>query len=357
MKRLFYLILLSGLLFQANFSYAQPMPTDPLLLFIDPLTVQPGDRITVNVEVQNFVQVAGIQGSIEWTSNGTLSFAGFNEGPQVPATFFVTPGLPGQGNIASNQVTFSGFNLSTLPVDLNDGEILLQLAFDVIGSLGSFNEISIQGSPTALVYAYVSSGNDFPITPSSAIISVGSSFPVTWASFEAEVQPDRSVALDWATAQEVNNDYFEVERRTAEGDFQAIGRMGGAGNADQETRYRFVDPQPFSGENYYRIRQVDFDGSFSYSEVQVANLQKSQWLQAYPNPVGTTLTLELPETAETFRLDWLDATGRVVRQDQLSGGAGAGEVSLEVSDLPAGVYQLRLQSPAGQVYLSSVVKQ
>ncbi|MBI4647218.1 MAG: hypothetical protein HY738_11690 [Bacteroidia bacterium] len=85
---------------------------------------------------------------------------------------------------------------------------------------------------------------------------------------------DKKIVLNWSTASETNNDYFFVERSEDELEFSSIGIISGAGNSNNILTYHFVDESPFSGISYYRLKQTDYDGAYSYSGVVAVNCEK-----------------------------------------------------------------------------------
>src|SRR5690606_25617275 len=89
----------------------------------------------------------------------------------------------------------------------------------------------------------------------------------------------------WTTAMEVNNKVFQIERSANGKAFEAIGEVKGAGNSNQPLKYAFVDKDPLNGHNFYRVRQIDFDGKSKYSSVEQAqvNCYESN-IRVYPNP-------------------------------------------------------------------------
>ncbi|ALO17307.1 Extracellular ribonuclease precursor [Salinivirga cyanobacteriivorans] len=96
--------------------------------------------------------------------------------------------------------------------------------------------------------------------------STDNPLPVTWKSVSAVVK-DKCIDINWTTATETNNDYFSIEHSIDNDSFQQIGRVEGAGNASVLNYYSFRHNSPVSGENYYRIKQVDFNGNFDYSKI------------------------------------------------------------------------------------------
>ena len=98
----------------------------------------------------------------------------------------------------------------------------------------------------------------------------------------------------WTTATEINNDFFIVERLNKDGSFSSVDWVGGAGNSNQELEYNGFDRQPEYGINYYRLKQTDYNGTYTYSEVISVEYQP-QFLDVnlYPNPSdGSQITLK-----------------------------------------------------------------
>jgi hypothetical protein len=96
--------------------------------------------------------------------------------------------------------------------------------------------------------------------------------PIELLNFEGECAGN-SIKLHWTTASELNNDYFTIERSTDGINFSEIGHVDGAGNSDQRLNYSFTDHTFVSNENYYRLKQTDFNGQFSYSKIIVIGNQ------------------------------------------------------------------------------------
>jgi len=107
--------------------------------------------------------------------------------------------------------------------------------------------------------------------------------PVEMVFFKAENEGNR-VQLNWQTASEKNNDFFEVQRSFDGKEFESLGIVEGAGNSKEAVDYIFNDYSPLAGDSYYRLRQVDYDGAFEYSEVVRINREQVSDLIAVPNP-------------------------------------------------------------------------
>ncbi len=106
----------------------------------------------------------------------------------------------------------------------------------------------------------------------STFLNLGSTYgntslPIELVSFEATAQ-EKEVALTWVTASELNNDYFTVERSADGSSWEVVLTKQGAGTTTQRTEYNALDSRPLAGLSYYRLKQTDFDGKFSYSSIQ-----------------------------------------------------------------------------------------
>ncbi|MEL6131996.1 MAG: PQQ-dependent sugar dehydrogenase, partial [Bacteroidota bacterium] len=121
--------------------------------------------------------------------------------------------------------------------------------------------------------------------------TAASSFPVALLAFDGKAEGSE-VWLDWQTASEIQSDYFEVERADEQMAFQPIGRVAAQGQSQSLTSYQFIDPDPYVGKNYYRLRQVDLDGSYTLTKVVEVTFDQEYW-QVFPNPVVASEPLTL----------------------------------------------------------------
>jgi hypothetical protein len=173
-----------------------------------------------------------------------------------------------------------------------------------------------------------------------------SPLPVVLTTFAVRAS-GTSALLDWATASEKNNAYFAVERsRTGQpASFVAIGQLAGQGTTAAAHTYRYADPNAAAtaATVYYRLHQVDADGTSTYSPVRAVSFGKATSaasLALYPNPVaeaGTRLDLSALPTTATYQVRLLDATGRTTRQWALPGGQAQ---PLDLAGLAPGRYLL-----------------
>lgn len=150
--------------------------------------------------------------------------------------------------------------------------------------------------------------------------------------------------LSFTTATETNNDYFQIERSTDSRSWKKLGTIAGAGTTQQEQQYRFLDEAPLPGLNYYRVKQVDFDGSFSYSAIVSARWEGKVQVHLFPNPADDLLQISgLPATDEPITIEIIDMAGRVILQQTWN------QSAIDVAQLADGVYSLRISSSSGVI--------
>ena len=138
--------------------------------------------------------------------------------------------------------------------------------------------------------------------------------PIELLRFDARPAGDR-VSVSWITATEINNDFFTVERSRDGQLFEVLGTVKGAGNTTEEQYYQLLDDSPFSGISYYRLRQTDFDGKYSYSEIVAVDINRksSTLFTLYPNPSADWTTISLSEELhEVLSVTIVDMNGRTV---------------------------------------------
>jgi hypothetical protein len=154
--------------------------------------------------------------------------------------------------------------------------------------------------------------------------------------------------LEWVTASEINNDLFVVERSADGVDFTDIGEVEGNGTTSEEHTYNLTDFTPIQGINYYRLRIIDFDGSFEYSPIIAievsGNEVRTTIVGLFPNPTLDIINIHLQSAKRTtFDMLVLDITGRVVFTGEVEANAGLNApFILDVNDYTSGVYIINL---------------
>ncbi len=162
--------------------------------------------------------------------------------------------------------------------------------------------------------------------------TTSSPLPIELSHFTAH-RVDNRVEFEWVTETEKNNDYFSIERSISGEEWNSVHAEPGAGNSNDLKRYNHVDYEAPAKDHYYRLKQTDFDGTFSYSPIVFVGSEMED-LRLYPVPAQTSLTLnhQLPiESVQIFN----------VRGEEMPVNFfGNGAHRLDTSDLPAGAYFL-----------------
>ncbi|MEM6630319.1 MAG: T9SS type A sorting domain-containing protein [Bacteroidota bacterium] len=180
------------------------------------------------------------------------------------------------------------------------------------------------------------------------VSSAASALPVDLLEFKGELSSE-GFLLKWITSQEENNFGFFVQRAEEDFNWEDIGFLSGQGTTTEQISYQFLDPSPLSGNNYYRLKQVDFNGEYSYSSI-VALQQDPFALPylAFPNPFNSQLTFVNPIGTYTL----YDARGKICYQ-QIE---GSSVQQINTESLPKGVYLLQVGDEWGGNSFQRLVK-
>ncbi|MES2558383.1 MAG: alkaline phosphatase PhoX [Bacteroidota bacterium] len=190
-------------------------------------------------------------------------------------------------------------------------------------------------------------------------LGVLAALPVEFAAFHARKSGTNNVTLNWSTASEVNNAYFEIQRSVDGKNFADISKVTGAGNSNVLRSYKFEDANLQPQVYYYRLKQVDFDGAFAYSQIRSVNLYTDnslQFNQVYPNPFSNELNFNIDAVkAENVQVKLMDMNGVEVFSQSFMLNTGSNILSSNVANLPAGVYIAQV-STATELYTYKLIK-
>lgn len=177
--------------------------------------------------------------------------------------------------------------------------------------------------------------------------------PVELTSFQGKAYQDR-VELSWVTAAEINNDHFVVEHSRDGVSFTSVGKVRGAGTTVEVSNYQFLHRLPATGANYYRLKQVDYDGAFTYSDVVVTQVGRpSGNIRIYPNPTVNYAWINFPELPEKIQFSLTNLLGQGIDLQPTPTDAGW---QLDLSRMVKGVYLLRMEYD-GKTVTRRIVKE
>jgi hypothetical protein len=182
--------------------------------------------------------------------------------------------------------------------------------------------------------------------------------PVELTGFRAkEDKKNKTVVLSWATASELNNKHFEVERAADGRNFEAIGIVGGNGTTTKANNYSFVDSRPIATA-YYRLKQVDYDGGFSYSDLVLVKMAKAESAQvaAYPTIAKNEITVRFTGfEAQNGTFSVFNSQGKLVLTEQVDLSNKMAYKSLNIAKFDTGIYIIVISDNANHISTNFVV--
>jgi Metallo-peptidase family M12B Reprolysin-like/Secretion system C-terminal sorting domain len=256
---------------------------------------------------------------------GISSTANLSNATTYPASTYAVYGLSYNNSIAASLPTYVGGSFTTLTN-------------------------AIIGQPATYC------GN---LSKNTVSVTVTAVLPVNFIALKAR-KVNSTVALDWGTASEQNTSHFDVQRSADGINFiTALGKINAAGNSSIIKNYNLVDAKPLKGWNYYRIKQVDLDGKFAYSNIAPINFEKENVVMlVYPNPAINVLTIEYASAITgKLQIQITDAKGATVLQQNQQVVAGRNTNTLNISNLAAGMYVLKSIDANGNTSFTKFVKQ
>lgn len=177
----------------------------------------------------------------------------------------------------------------------------------------------------------------------------GDPLPIELLSFEVQ-SGDKEVEINWQTATEINNDYFEIERSSTGISWETIKRVEGAGNSSSNLSYTVIDQSPYFGTSYYRLKQTDFDGTYSYSQMRSASIQPTNInIQIFPNPAENLVTI-IGIESEIENIDFYNALGQNVTAFTKKINSSKNKLIIDLTELNSGLYYLKLNSATKWLY-------
>jgi hypothetical protein len=204
------------------------------------------------------------------------------------------------------------------------------------------------GKPTYGTYTVSTTDNNGCSANTSLTLSPNCSQPLPVELINFTVKKDGNAALvEWATATEINNNYFDVEHSTDGDHFTKLERVYSKnGNSTSVQNYSIVHNSPIKGINYYRLKQVDFDGAFEYTDVRSIVFGNANGLTIYPNPANSILNVKVPNGMDNNSvIEIVNATGQVVRSIDNATVTNT-VLELNVSDLALGYYFIQIRTSA-----------
>ncbi|MFN6945025.1 MAG: glycoside hydrolase family 9 protein [Cytophagaceae bacterium] len=174
--------------------------------------------------------------------------------------------------------------------------------------------------------------------------------PVEFISFSGSFISDNEAKLEWKTAMELNNDRFEILRSVDGTKFEQVGTVSGVGNSSSLVSYGYVDQVSVNDDQYYyKLRQVDRDGGFSYSTVVDINRDLINSMRIYPNPVVDNVHIAINSSVQGLAtLEIISVTGSVVRKEHVHLKTGINNFNMQCAGITTGLYTIRVIASDGK---------
>jgi len=341
----------------------------------DPISnVDPGLDSSLNICEDHlpFLLYSNLGGSPQsggtWTDPNNVAFPGaFFPATDLAGVYTYT--VPGAAPCWEAQSATVTIMMNPLVDAGTDGNIIVSSsdpAFDLFAILGGTpdgvgtwtdpNNVAFSGTfdpatDPAGVYTYTVAGTP-PCPDQSATVTITmdpSILPIELALFEANVSEDQSVKVQWVTASENNNDHFTVEYSVDGVDWKVITIIAGAGNSTSLISYEFIHPDPVLGKAYYRLKQTDHNGTYTYSDIRSVTISGTGTfsgtasLEIFPNPSARSITCNIVVlTGGKYRLAIYDLSARMLLYRDLELTAGAHSLNDDISSLSNGTYTIVL---------------
>ena len=312
------------------------------------------DDLGEYVEILNISNMTIDINGCEVTDGTGATTADVSTTTTVPPGGFIVFGKP---DVPGRDITYStgSFGLNNTGDNIIfrcAGSTIAQMSFGPVASGTAYElnntENHSNGSTSFSNYAASTTILNYDGDPDTDLGSPGSAgntiLPIDLLEFTGQRNQDH-ISLHWTTAVEINNDFMAIERSTDGVQFSEIGKMSGAGTTSEPQYYAFTDRQPVTGTNYYRLRQVDFDGATTYHSViavEFTNREDPVIISLYPTVVDQTVRLRSSHELNhplPFRVHNL--SGQLV----LTGTLSQTDQEIAVHQLGAGPYFLRLILP------------
>ena len=265
------------------------------------------------------------------------------------------PGIPSQTTANGGLYDFLGLTPGTYQVKFTPPATFAFTTPDANGNI--IDGLDSDANPNTGITAPITviAGDD--VNDVDAGLRFDSSLPVQLLSFEAQLVNNNLVKLKWSTASEEDNRHFIVERSPDGRDFEPIGVVEGNGTTNLVNHYSLDDIDPYYGYNYYRLKQVDFDGDYEYSHVETVIISGNDLpdVIVYPNPTINTTTLRVVTPfEEDAQIEIVDRLGRVLNVITMQ--AGANSKQIDLSGYASGTYFAYINYNGHRTLVYNIVK-
>ncbi len=204
-------------------------------------------------------------------------------------------------------------------------------------------------------WAFINEGSNASFCPQNSTIEISGAgtqndpLPVTLSSFKSETLKT-GILLHWVSETETDNAGFEIKRSIDTKRWESIGFIDGQYNSYSSKKYRFQDPNPHIGDNYYQLKQLNIDGSYEFSRIISAKYSNNGLIISYPNPTEDFITMEVPGSISVSRISVLTNKGVPVKTFETK------DKTIDIKSLTPGLYFLEIFTNDGEKLIHRFVK-
>ncbi len=321
----------------------------------------------------DFCIAAGVSVDCSTCSSPCGQACGFSSPPSVPQVTSTCTQFPLSSPLNAGQLrtfcyTFTAVN-STVTLGLigtfrgcgsgNVSSFNWTLQSNSCGAIlqsGTLSNLTMTGLGTGQTYTFC-----YTLAPACLMLNqwpyfVGAApLPITLLSFTATAEKN-TVELNWVTGSEENNEWFEIERSGNGETFESIHRIPGAGTTSETRSYFDVDDSPLIGTNYYRLKQTDSDGKYSYSPIVAAKVNDQDIIALTPNPANDKVSVKfISEEEGDFEFSIMNSKGHVTHAEKIHFDKGLNRINKDISSLSSGLYLIRVNNASLSYYKKLII--
>ena len=236
---------------------------------------------------------------------------------------------------------------------LATGAVSAQQGFIAVGGNGSGASGSVNFSVGQPLFQSAGSASGLLIEGLQQPLTSGSPLPLSLLYFNAIANENHTVTLLWATVSEVNTSYFIAERSEDATQFNMLANIKSAGSTNGRQDYQTLDQHPYSDDSYYRLKQVDHDGTVHFSSIQKVHIERAASIKAAPNPANSYVQIIMHDVQPAgYEYRILNDVAGVVRQGIISNDV----TTVDMNDLAAASYILQVVKQGQAVKSFKIIK-
>lgn len=292
--------------------------------------------------------------AVSFTIDAGSSVGNMNWPPPGGSEFQVNITVRGMGYpVVTVEPGFTNYFASPEIIDVGGGAYFISLLQDKTIPGGEYTVFRISGTgtgPNSTTVGYQANGNpggynttNVGTDDPSSFGSIDTALPVTLVEFNA-AREATTTQLTWATTQETNSDYFEVQHSLDAKAWRMLTIIKSGGESSVLRNYGYTHPTPAGGLNYYRLKMVDQDATFAYSAIRSVNFEAAAGITLYPNPAVSRILLGNLDSQQVSQVLVQDLSGRAVITRPTVAAEG-----IDITSLVPGLYVVSIKLKDGTI--------